>query len=402
LEQICYILLNLYSINVITFGPNTFPEDILIEAVPLLKQDFVFNWNLIKDLDINPRKIENEYGFDIEILNEEWLKKSIKKEIDEFISNKVKPGEIKKMKEFVPDTEYLKTPLYLRGEPHNYYSYKKQREILLTYIASLYEELENELVVIKFEEIKDPSINILRTLLALEEEKILNIKEINNERAEWTEKDSIYARIEIDRSKIQEIKKFLTTKKTKEEEKISTGEMPSKEKESFPVKISGEVKVKIDDLEKEDKSKVKFPYELPAGTEWEEVSIKFLDNENITIKVRQFEHKTDFKEMEFTGKGKNPNPSEAWKFLRVLAENSGEISAKDYEKYEYKYKKQKEILAKKLKSYFSIDYDPFYRYHSSPEKKGNSYKIKITLTPPPPTENENDSFSEEENIADLM
>ncbi len=134
-------------------------------------------------------------------------------------------------------------------------------------------------------------------------------------------------------------------------------------------------------VEKKD-DKPKFPYKLPAGTRWEEMIIKFLDDENVYIQIKQFKLNTYYKDMGFIGKGKNPNPSEAWAFLRVLSKLNGELAITDKEAKD-RYKKQKEFLAKSLQSYFSIDYDPFYPYRSSSEKSGNSYKIKITLIPPP-------------------
>ena len=60
----------------------------------------------------------------------------------------------------------------------------------------------------------------------------------------------------------------------------------------------------------------------------------------------------------------------------------GELTIKDPEAKD-KYKKQKEFLTKGLQNYFSIDYDPFYPYHGSLEKRETSYKIKATLLPPP-------------------
>ncbi len=170
--------------------------------------------------------------------------------------------------------------------------------------------------------------------------------------------------------------------------------MAGDDREQSPIPIyivDGQIRgeMKIDGLQdglktiaqsKKETDKPKFPYKLPAGTTWENISIKFLDDENVFIKVRQFEHTTSYKEMGFIGKGNNPNPSEAWIFLKVLAQVSGELTLKDLEARD-KYKKQKELLAKSLQEYFSLDYDPFYPYRSSSEKKGNSYKIKITLIP---------------------
>lgn len=157
--------------------------------------------------------------------------------------------------------------------------------------------------------------------------------------------------------------------------------------------VSGDIKGKMEieglqdglkaitQIKKEDK-KNKFPYKLPAGTTWENFTIKFENDENIFIQVKQFKQTTNYMEMGFVGKGNNPNPSEAWIFLKVLAEVHGELTLKD-PKSRDKYKKQKELLTKALQSYFSLDYDPFYPYRTSSEKSGNSYKIKITLIPPP-------------------
>jgi|GEM_PF-1072979 len=131
---------------------------------------------------------------------------------------------------------------------------------------------------------------------------------------------------------------------------------------------------------KKEADKPKFPHKLPAGTKWEEIAIKFESEEDVYIQVKQFKHTASYKELGLVGRGKNPNPSELWAFLKVLAKVNGELAIQDAEARD-KYKKQKELLAKALKNYFSLDYDPFYPYRSSSEKRGNSYKIKITLIP---------------------
>jgi len=153
---------------------------------------------------------------------------------------------------------------------------------------------------------------------------------------------------------------------------------------------------------------IRFPYKIPAGTKWENITIKFEDEENVFIKVKQFEHHANYKDMGFVGNGNSPKPSVLWLFLKVLSRASitGEIVIKDPEAKAV-YKKQKELLAKGLQDYFSIDYDPFYPYRSSSEKDGNSYKIKITLVPPPEIEKEveeeieeDDKFGVKEYLAD--
>lgn len=125
----------------------------------------------------------------------------------------------------------------------------------------------------------------------------------------------------------------------------------------------------------------KFPYKIPAGTHWNNVIIKFLNDEEIEIHVKKLKHITNYKEMGMIGKGKVPEPSEQWLFMKVLALCNGEIAIKDPEAKD-KYKKQKQALTEILRNYFSIDYDPFYPYKSCLEKGGNSYKIKLLLIPP--------------------
>ena len=137
------------------------------------------------------------------------------------------------------------------------------------------------------------------------------------------------------------------------------------------------------DEKRQDKGNIpKFPYKLPRGTKWENFVIKFLDEKRVWINVKQFEHEADYKEMGFIGKGKDPKPSVAWAFLKVLAKLGGEITIRDPEAQD-KYKTQKRILSQLLENYFTIEYDPFYPYRQFIKsfKKNNSFKIKITLIP---------------------
>ena len=155
-----------------------------------------------------------------------------------------------------------------------------------------------------------------------------------------------------------------------------------------PIPIVGEIVVpglneRLDALKPKspEYSGPKFPYKIPAGTHWNNVIIKFLDDESVEIYVRKLKHITNYKEMGMVGKGKIPGPSEQWNFLKVLAQLHGELTINDQESKE-KYKKHKLALGETLRNYFSIDYDPFYPYKSSPEKSCNSYKIKLLLIPP--------------------
>jgi len=237
IEQICYSLWDLFVADIISFGANTTPEDILIETDPRFHQEIAFNWNLIGDLDNNPHKVEADDGFDIEILDEKRLKKDVDEEISEFIANKVNAEKIEAVKEFYPDTKHLETPSYLRGISRNYYAYKKQKEILLNHIASLYNQFENEILVIKFNEIEDPNINVLRTMLALEKEGLFAIKELSNDKQEWTDKDNVFIKAKLAKSKILALKKLATNSKRKAEDKPD-GELLNNKQAKSPIPIA--------------------------------------------------------------------------------------------------------------------------------------------------------------------
>ena len=128
----------------------------------------------------------------------------------------------------------------------------------------------------------------------------------------------------------------------------------------------------------ESEDKKVLPYKVVRGTKWENVVIKFLDEERVEIQVNQspkIKHKTNFKEMRFEGRG--GKPSVQWIFLKVLANHNGEINWEDKEA-NIRFKKQAQLLAKGLQNYFKLDYDPFYVY-----KEVKTYKVKMVLIPPP-------------------
>jgi hypothetical protein len=218
---------------------------------------------------------------------------------------------------------------------------------------------------------------ILKMLRKLISESVGKDKRNKFNRKDYFKNNLIYKKNKKFRK--QNFKKPIITKKENAEQIIPL--------EKQPVPITGEIVVsglneglKALSKKEPEKSEPKFPYKIPAGTHWNNVIIKFLDNENVEIHVKRLKHKTDYKEMGMIGKGKVPEPSEQWLFMKVLAQYQGEITIRDPEAKD-KYKKQKQALTETLRNYFSIDYDPFYPYHSCLEKGGNSYKIKLLLIP---------------------
>lgn len=187
------------------------------------------------------------------------------------------------------------------------------------------------------------------------------------------------------------INKYIAEKTVKKE---ATQEIKHTKQEPIPFMLVNDIGIRglekgLEAIAKNSKKAdgAKFPHKLPSGTKWENITIKFEDDSKVFIKAKQLEHYTNYKDMGFIGKGNNPEPSEAWVFLRVLSmtKTPGEIAITDKDVRD-KWKAQKSILSEALQSYFSIDYDPFYPYRSSTEKIGSSYKIKLNLVPPPEQE----------------
>lgn len=128
------------------------------------------------------------------------------------------------------------------------------------------------------------------------------------------------------------------------------------------------------------------PIKLPPNTKWEQITIQFIDNENIKITAPYyFKYISDYTQMGFKDK-KKLCPNAQWRFLQLLSLRKGHLSWKDLtekpeaikqediEKLINQAKKRKQFLSKKLKEYFQINEDPFYDY-----RKKDAYEVKFNL-----------------------
>ncbi len=333
----------------IEFGVNNFPEDILTEV-----NDGIFlNWEVIQYMEKNSEIVNNSYGIEIEICEEDKLKKEIEEEIAFFKNNKKK---------------YASNDIDIEWDTNNSYSYKKQKEIIIQYLYKLYSEFENINLLIVLNEARNLNIDVFRCLLALEMEGFIEINGIKNNKEFLFDDDNIYIKISL-------LKTNIFKNVTLPDKKISKKTKENKQEPILVKLIDSTINVRNDSQKN---NNLKFPFKLPAGTTWQNFIIKFVDNKNIHIKVQGIKHTANHKDFGLIGKGKNKPEGEPWVFFKILANLNGELSIKDSEVRD-KYKKQKEILSKALKNYFSIDSDPFYPYKNSFEKEGNSYKARFTL-----------------------
>ncbi len=136
-------------------------------------------------------------------------------------------------------------------------------------------------------------------------------------------------------------------------------------------------KLGLEDAEEIDKRN-KFPFPLPAGTQWKHIDIEFIDDENVLISVAGKQIKQSFRDMNLVD-NRGGKPNKQWIFFKILSILNGEITTADPEA-EASYKKAKEFLSGVLQHYFSLDPDPFYPYYTKRfDKKWKSYKVILTL-----------------------
>lgn len=114
--------------------------------------------------------------------------------------------------------------------------------------------------------------------------------------------------------------------------------------------------------QKKAKKQSTYPKTIPAGTRWENITMRFLDDETVEIRLAGNVHNTGYADMGFADNRKNGQPPNLqWAFLKALAESNGSMKASDGNASD-NYKQHKHRLSKRLMAYFSLDTDPFREY----------------------------------------
>ena len=124
------------------------------------------------------------------------------------------------------------------------------------------------------------------------------------------------------------------------------------------------------------------PFPTPSGTQWHEVKVSFIDNENVEISIKGKVTTKNYAEMGFKNRSK---PSILWTFFRQIAQAGGSFAGYSDEN-KVKIKELFSDLRKKLTSYFQIEGDPI------PYTKGEGYRTSFIL------ENKSYSLENEDSI----
>ena len=132
-------------------------------------------------------------------------------------------------------------------------------------------------------------------------------------------------------------------------------------------------------VQKTKKKQIQLP-KLPSNLKWEEITIKFLNGDEVQITARDKVWQSNYELIGFRNEI-TKNPNRQWDLLKTLSLVNGFLNWDNNHKLNKNemdnVKKRKQELSETLKIYFNtIKDDPFFDY-----KKENGYKIKIQLIP---------------------
>jgi hypothetical protein len=125
--------------------------------------------------------------------------------------------------------------------------------------------------------------------------------------------------------------------------------------------------------------KIKAPehrFPTPPGTSWRGVSIHFISGHDVRIQARTVGGAYNFAQMAMANTKKKPaEPDVQWQLLLDFAENRGEITWQDSPAHP-KLEKRRELLAKRLKTFFGIKDEPFENLPN-----GRGWRARFTIMP---------------------
>jgi hypothetical protein len=140
-------------------------------------------------------------------------------------------------------------------------------------------------------------------------------------------------------------------------------------------KVSGKVQDEVPARDDRKAPQKIYRFDTPAGTQWPDLRIRFLDGHTVSIVLDGKTFRRTFAEMNMKD-GRNGNPTAQWKLLEVLAKNGGRLSWSN-SAANRKWKKQVELLGRRLQEYFGMPDSPFHDY-----KKGVGWQMKVKLEAP--------------------
>ena len=113
-------------------------------------------------------------------------------------------------------------------------------------------------------------------------------------------------------------------------------------------------------------------FPTPADATWSDVRIRFLDGETISAAVGEASAVVNYTQFGMAD-GRNGRPTVQWELLRVFASEHGTLDWSSRSAGRRR-QKQREVLARQLRTFFRIEGDPFV-------SAGNGWQTRFSLTP---------------------
>lgn len=126
-------------------------------------------------------------------------------------------------------------------------------------------------------------------------------------------------------------------------------------------------------------------YKEPLTDVWDNIEIRFKNNHDITVKIDGEERDSSYEELGFADTRQNSSQNasyvKSWNTLILFSTQNGRIKMNMFAGSKAKkdlFKKNKQDLSKRLKTYFGLKDDPIVY-----NEKNEEYQIKIKLVSPP-------------------
>lgn len=111
-------------------------------------------------------------------------------------------------------------------------------------------------------------------------------------------------------------------------------------------------------------------FPTPDGSRWEDVSLRFIDGETLSITVKDVSKRFLFSEMGMSD-GRNKKPTKQWRLLESFAKERGYLDW-DSSDADRRNQKRRENLARDLSQFFGIKEDPFVA-------EGNGWRARFSV-----------------------
>lgn len=187
------------------------------------------NTGQLIDLEANPESADFNECVPFAVISKtrdkfiETLNKEIDRDIKEFMdgnSNDLYDGHAEHL--YFSCNKIFTVPRYQRDKACNFYPFDVQAKKVIAFVKSIFNEYKQESLIINFNDINEPGVDVLRVLISLEKMGYWEILQLSNKRRSFTENDNVFARIIITKKFQDEVLMAISNEQNIDINKIKT------------------------------------------------------------------------------------------------------------------------------------------------------------------------------------